>query len=64
MNPKPEGNDDLAKTAPLWRVVEAWIDPRCGKETPIAAGLRPQPDGAWPVPAKPAGDWLLRVKTT
>jgi len=42
--------------------VASWIAPRSGKETPIAADLRPQPDGSWSVPAKPAGDWLLRVK--
>jgi len=38
-----------------------WIDPRTGTETRIAASLHPRPDGSWPVPAKPIGDWLLRV---
>jgi len=40
----------------------SWIDPRTGHETAIAAALRARPDGTWPVPAKPAGDWLLVVR--
>ena len=38
-----------------------WIDPRSGSINQITDRLRAQPDGSWPVPAKSAGDWLLRV---
>jgi len=41
-----------------------WVDPRTGAETVIAAAVRTRPDGTWPVPAKPAGDWLLRLVRT
>jgi len=40
----------------------SWIDPRTGGETPIAASVRAGANGSWPVPAKPAGDWLLVVR--
>lgn len=40
----------------------AWIDPSTGEETLISDSLRARPDGIWPVPAKPVGDWVLRVR--
>ena len=41
----------------------SWIDPRTGAETIVVESLRARPDGSWPVPVKPPGDWLLRVES-
>lgn len=40
----------------------SWINPQTGDETVIVESLCPRPDGSWPVPTKPPGDWLLRVR--
>lgn len=46
----------------FWLGDTHWVDPRTGNETSVAACLRPEADGTWQAPAKPKGDWLLRVK--
>ncbi len=38
-----------------------WVDPRTGRVTVIAKSFG-APDGRWAVPAKPEGDWVLRVE--
>lgn len=39
----------------------AWFDPRTGETTVIIKSFHAT-NGSWPVPEKPAGDWVLRVE--
>ncbi len=51
----------LQQLDPAAAYTARWFDPRTGQATVIAESFR-APDGRWPVPEKPVGDWLLWVQ--